>query len=92
MEKDSDLLETGAMGVGVKRCELLPGNGSVIEATGRNLLSSIQVLVFATCKKSDELLFHTPNDGWFTANLIYTSSADKQRRSDKDAVVLKLCR
>lgn len=46
IEKDSDLLETGAMGIGVKRCERLPSNGSLMKAIGQNLLHSVQVVFF----------------------------------------------
>lgn len=46
MEKDSDLSGTGTKGIGLKVCERPPGNGSIIEATERDLLHSItQVLL-----------------------------------------------
>ena len=88
MEKDNDLPETGTKGVGLKVCRRLTGNGSIIETTERDLLHSIYKFCVATCKKSYQLLFHELNDGCFTTNLIYTSPADKQRRSDKDVIFL----
>ena len=46
MEKDSDLPETGTKGVGLEVGERLPGKGSIIETTERNLLHSIMQVLF----------------------------------------------
>ena len=52
MEKDSDLPETGTEGVGLTEDERLPGKGSMIETTERNLLHSImQVLCWYVQEK-----------------------------------------
>ena len=87
MEKDSDLPETGTEGVGLTVDERLPGKGSMIETTERNLLHSImQVLCWYVQEKWSPSASWTEWRSLLDKPFLYLAWPDKQRRSDKDVV------
>lgn len=64
MEKDSDLPETATKGLGLRVCVRLPGKGSIIETTERNLLRSM-IRVFC-CYVQEKLWVTVSFVNWMT--------------------------
>ena len=87
MVKDSDLPEAGTEGVGLEVDERLPGKGSIIETTERNLLHSImQILCWYVQEKWSACASWTEWRLLHDEPFLYLAWADKQWRSDKEVV------